>query len=31
MEENLVYNSISKNYDIININNFNIIGDIKKY
>lgn len=30
MEEDLVYNSISEDYDIININNFNILVDIKK-
>jgi len=31
MEEDLVYNYISENYDIININNFNILGDVKKH
>ena len=31
MEENLVYNTISKDYSIMNINNFNILGDQKKY
>ena len=31
MEENLVYNTINTEYDIININNFNILGDKKKH
>ena len=27
MEEDYVYNSISKEYKIMNINNFNMLGD----
>jgi hypothetical protein len=29
MKEDFVYNTISNEYDIINIHNFNILGDIK--